>query len=568
MVVLCLYKKGMVIFMKLNGADIFAQVLIEQGVDTIFGYPGGAVLNIYDALYKNSDKISHYMTAHEQGASHAADGYARATGKTGVVLATSGPGATNLVTGIATAYMDSIPMVAITGNVGTSLIGRDSFQEVYIAGITMPITKHNFVVRHVDELADVLRSAFKIAQTGRKGPVLVDIPKDVTGAKTEFTPQSPAEIVSVGTEGDDKMLEAAQMINAAQRPVIYFGGGVTASEAGNELRELMQKAEIPATYTMMAAGVLGYGEELNLGLIGMHGCRTTNKAVDAADLVIAIGTRFSDRVALNTNEFAKFANILQIDIDPSEVNKNVAVNFSLVGDVKETLLKLLPHINSVKHEEWMKCIKEWQDSDYKPKDSDTVLKPHQIIQTACDYAGEDAVYVTDVGQHQMWATQFIKHTKTRSFLTSGGLGTMGFGYGAAIGAQLAVGKQRKVVHFTGDGSFHMNLNEACTAVSYDLPIITVIFNNSVLGMVRQWQTVFYDKRYSSTDPQRKTDFVALAHGFGAEAFRCKNIAEFDEAMKKAVELNKPVWIECIIEKDEKVLPMIPAGGTIEDIMMS
>ncbi len=554
--------------MKLNGADIFAQVLIEQGVDTIFGYPGGAVLNLYDALYKNSDKINHYMTAHEQGASHAADGYARATGKTGVVLATSGPGATNLVTGIATAYMDSVPMVAITGNVGTNLIGRDSFQEVYIAGITMPITKHNFVVRHVDELADVLRSAFRIAQTGRKGPVLVDIPKDVTGAKAEFLPQAPAVIQNTCTVLKDELEKAAEMINSAQRPVIYFGGGVTSAEAGDELRAFMEKAEIPATYTMMAAGVLGYGEKLNLGLIGMHGCRTTNKAVDAADLVIAIGTRFSDRVALNTNEFAKFAKILQIDIDPSEVNKNVAVNHSLVGDVKEILTQLLPLVNEVKHTGWMEDIAQWQESDYKPKDSDEILKPHQVIQKACEYAGEDAVYVTDVGQHQMWATQFIKHTKTRSFLTSGGLGTMGFGYGAAIGAQLAVGKARKVVHFTGDGSFHMNLNEACTAVSYDLPIITVIFNNSVLGMVRQWQTVFYDKRYSSTDPQRKTDFVKLAEGFGAAAFRCENIAEFDAAMKKAVELNRPVWIECIIEKDEKVLPMIPAGGTIEDIMMS
>ncbi len=554
--------------MKLNGAEIFAQVLIEQGVDTVFGYPGGAVLNIYDALYKNSDKITHYMTAHEQGASHAADGYARTTGKTGVVVATSGPGATNLVTGIATAYMDSIPMVAITGNVGTNLIGRDSFQEVYIAGITMPITKHNFVVRNVEELAQILRSAFRIAQTGRKGPVLVDIPKDVTSAKTEFEPQVPAQIALPPVASEESLKFAAEMINKSERPVIYFGGGVTSSEAGEELRALMQKAEIPATYTMMAAGVLGYGEQLNLGLIGMHGCRTTNKAVDSADLVIAIGTRFSDRVALNTNEFAKFANILQIDIDPSEVNKNVAVNYSLVGDVKQTLENMIQYVNSAKHPEWIESIKEWQAKDYKPQDSEEVLKPHQIIGTACDYAKEDAVYVTDVGQHQMWATQFIKHVNTRSFLTSGGLGTMGFGYGAAIGAQLAAGPNRKVVHFTGDGSFHMNLNEACTAVSYNLPIITIIFNNSVLGMVRQWQTVFYDKRYSSTDPQRKTDFVKLAQGFGLECFRCTNIKEFDEAMKKAVEMNKPVWIECIIDKDEKVLPMIPAGGTIEDIMMS
>ncbi len=554
--------------MKLTGADIFAQVLIEQNVDTVFGYPGGAVLNLYDALYKNSDKITHYLTAHEQGASHAADGYARATGKTGVVLATSGPGATNLVTGIATAYMDSIPMVAITGNVGTNLIGKDSFQEVYIAGITMPVTKHNFVVRDVNELADILRRAFRIAASGRKGPVLVDIPKDVTSGIAEFEPMAPVSVPDAPCPSNEDVLQAAQMINESDRPIIYFGGGVTASEAGDELRLLMEKAQIPATYTMMAAGVLGYGEPLNLGLLGMHGCRTTNEAVDKADLVIAIGTRFSDRVALNTDKFAKKAKILQIDIDPSEINKNIAVNFSLIGDVEATLAALLPNVQERKHKQWMEQIQEMQARDYKPKDDASMLKPHQVIGKTCEAAGENAVYVTDVGQHQMWATQFIKHVNTRSFLTSGGLGTMGFGYGAAIGAQVARGKDTRVIHFTGDGSFHMNLNEACTAVSYNLPIITVIFNNSVLGMVRQWQTVFYDKRYASTDPHRKTDFVKLGEGFGLNAFRCTNLAEFEAALEQAVKIDGPVWIECVIDKDEKVLPMIPAGGTIDDMMMS
>lgn len=553
--------------MLLTGAQIFAEVLVEQGVETLFGYPGGSVLNLYDALYHYRDKINHYMTAHEQGAAHAADGYARATGKTGVVLATSGPGATNLVTGIATAYMDSIPMVAITGNVGTSLIGRDSFQEVYIAGITMPITKHNFVVRRVEELADVLRNAFRIAQTGRKGPVLVDIPKDVTAAKAEFTPCEPLAVAPPPVPTAQEIANVAEVINKAQRPVIYFGGGVTASGAGEQLRALMEKAQIPATYTMMAAGVLGYGEPLNLGLVGMHGCRTTNKAVDAADVVLAIGTRFSDRVALNTQVFAKDAIRVHIDIDPSEVNKNVPVHYSLIGDVKEVLQQLVPQVQQTQHPEWMARIHKWQAQDYRPKDDAGRLKPHQIIGEICEQAGPDAVYVTDVGQHQMWATQYIRHVQPRSFLTSGGLGTMGFGYGAAIGATLAVGGKRRVIHLTGDGSFHMNLNEACTAVSYGLPIITVIFNNTVLGMVRQWQTTFYGKRYSSTDPQRKTNFVALAEGFGAAGYRCETMEQFTKAMQQALQQTGPVWIECVIDKDEKVLPMIPAGGTIADLLM-
>ncbi len=554
--------------MILTGAEILTEVLIEQGVDTIFGYPGGAVLNIYDTLYKNQDRITHILTAHEQGASHAADGYARATGKTGVVLATSGPGATNLVTGIATAYMDSIPMVAITGNVGTSLLGRDSFQEIYITGITMPITKHNFLVNKVEDLADIIRDAFRIANTGRKGPVLIDIPKDVTANKCEFESKKPIQVIQRYQKDMKAMKTAADMINQAQRPVIYYGGGVGLSNAEAELNELVDKAGIPATYTVMAAGALSDDKELNIGLIGMHGTRTSNHVINKADLVVAIGARFSDRVALNPKRFASEAKIIQIDIDVSEVNKNVLVDAYLVGDVKQVLTDLIPMVEEKQHPEWVEQIKEWQRHDYHPKDSEEKLRPHQVMHTISEMCGEDTVYVTDVGQHQMWAAQFLHHVHPRSFLTSGGLGTMGYGYGAAIGAQMAVkdtGKQ--VVHITGDGSFHMNLNEACTAVSYNLPIITVIMNNSVLGMVRQWQTAFYEKRYSHTDPERKTDFVKLGEAFGLKAYRATNPAEFKEALKKALNAKGPVWIECIIEKDEKVLPMIPAGGTIEDIIM-
>ena len=553
--------------MRLTGADIFAEVLVEQGVDTLFGYPGGAVLNLYDALYKYSGKLRHIMTAHEQGAAHAADGYARATGRTGVVLATSGPGATNLVTGIATAYMDSVPMVAITGNVGTTLIGRDSFQEVYIAGITMPITKHNFVVRHVEELADILRDAFCIAQTGRKGPVLVDIPKDVTSAKTEFIPKPLVHPVYETRLEKSQLARAAEMINTSKRPFLYIGGGVAASGAGEELRALARTAEIPIAYTMMAAGVMDYGDPLNLGLIGMHGCRTTNKAVNEADLVLAVGTRFSDRVALNGEQFAHQASILQIDIDPSEVNKNVTVDHSLVGDVRQTLQQLLPLVDEAKHPAWMEQVRAWQAQDYRPKDDADRLRPHQVIGKICELAGPEALYVTDVGQHQMWATQYIRHVKPRSFLTSGGLGTMGFGYGAALGAAVAAEGKRPVIHITGDGSFHMNLNEACTAVSYRLPVVTVIFNNQVLGMVRQWQAAFYGKRYSSTDPHRQTDYVKVAEGFGAKGYRCATLDEFSSAFAEALKAEGPVWIECLIDKDEKVLPMIPAGGSIEDMIL-
>lgn len=554
--------------MKLTGSQILAEVLLEHGVDTIFGYPGGAVLNIYDTLYDYRDRIKHILTAHEQGASHAADGYARATGKTGVVLATSGPGATNLVTGIATAYMDSIPMVAITGNVSTSLLGKDSFQEIYITGITMPITKHNFLVRDVADLADVLRKAFQIANSGRKGPVLVDIPKDVTGAKCEFVPAAPLPADQLPYHKDEEALQmAADLINKAHQPVIYFGGGVTLSDASEELKALMKKANIPATHTMMAAGQLRYDDPLNIGLLGMHGSKSANKSVSNADLVIAVGARFSDRVALNPKKFAPKSNIIHIDIDASEFNKNVLVDCSISGDVKAILNDLLPLVAETTHEDWLKRIQKWRDTDYKPKDSEKALKPHQLLRKVAEMTPEDTVFVTDVGQHQMWAAQYLHHCCPRSFITSGGLGTMGFGYGASIGARIGLPPEKRVIHITGDGSFHMNLNEAATAVSYNLPIITIIMDNSVLGMVYQWQTAFYGKRYASTVPDRKTDFARLADAFGAKGFRAANLAEFEDAMKQALKEKGPVWIDCAINKEERVLPMIPAGGTIEDTIM-
>ena len=553
--------------MKLTGAQIMAEVLIEQGADTVFGYPGGAVLNIYDALYEYRDKIRHIMTAHEQGAAHAADGFARATGKTGVVIATSGPGATNLVTGIATAYMDSVPMVAITGNVSTDLIGKDSFQEIYIAGVTIPITKHNFMIRSVEELAPTLRAAFEIAQSGRKGPVLVDIPKDITAAVTEFEPQTKKEHTRALPEaGEEELRAVAEMINQSERPAIYFGGGVAAADAGAALLALMNKASIPATRTLMASGVLSYDEPKNLGLLGMHGSRTANLAVDEADLVLALGTRFSDRVALNTDAFARNAKIVQIDIDQSEINKNVEVALGVVGDIGHALERLLPMVEEKLHPQWWRIIADSQAADYTPEDDDTVLKPHQVIGKICELAGEDSIIATDVGQHQMWAAQYCKRVKTRSFLTSGGLGTMGYGYGAALGAQVAF-PDRPVIHITGDGSFHMNMNECCTAVSYNLPVITVIMNNTVLGMVRQWQAAFYGQRYYSTSPERKTNYQKVAEGFGAKGYRVQNLQEFEQAFRQALAERRPCWIECPIDKDERVLPMIPPGQTIDDIIM-
>ena len=552
--------------MILTGAQIVIEVLAEQGVDMIFGYPGGSVLPIYEELYHQKHRIRHILTADEQGAAFAADGYARATDRVGVCMATSGPGATNLVTGIASAFMDSVPMVAITGNVPTGLIGQDSFQEVYIAGITLPITKHNFYVTDVNQLADILRKAFAIAQSGRKGPVLVDIPKDISTSTAEYEPE-PSQTNTYRTKiVPEQIEEAARLINQAKRPVIYCGGGVTASCAGAELAELAGKADIPVTHTLMAAGVMGYGERLNLGMLGMHGWVAANQAIAEADLVLAIGTRFSDRVAQNRRTFAGKAKILQIDIDPSEVNKNVQVDYSILGDVKDVLTALLPKINKRRHPSWMKMIEGWKQEDYHPVDSEEVLKPHQIIGIIGEMTGEEAIYTTDVGQHQMWTAQYLKHLTACNFLTSGGLGAMGYGYGAAIGAKLAK-PEKPVIHITGDGSFHMNLTEACTAVSYKLPIITVIMNNSVLGMVRQLQTYFNNGLFMATEPERETDFVKVAEGFGCIGYRATTPAEFREVFAKALKSERPVWIDCIVDREERVLPMIPPGKGVESVIM-
>ena len=549
-----------------NGAEILIDALVEQGVDTIFGYPGGAVLNIYDALYKNSDRIRHILTAHEQGAAHAADGYARATGKVGVCLATSGPGATNLVTGIATAYMDSIPMVAITGNVGTSLIGRDSFQEVYIAGITMPITKHNFVVRDVEDLADTVRDAFRIAASGRPGPVLIDIPKDITAAKCEFIPKGKVEINETYEISDEELQTVADMIAVSERPMIYYGGGVETSDAGDMLLQLQRKADIPSAHTMMAIGCIPDTEPLSLGMIGMHGTVSAAWAVERCDLLVCIGARFSDRVATNTKRFAPSAKVIHVDIDNAEINKNIGVDYAIVSDAETFLEKVMPYIKEAKHDAWRAQITEWQTKlDYVPKDDESVIHPHQMLRTVAEETPEDTIIATDVGQHQLWSAQYNGRKHVRQFLTSGGLGTMGFGYGAALGAQVAF-PDRTVVHITGDGSFHMNLNEICTAVSYNLPVITIIMNNRVLGNVRQWQTMFYGSRYSQTDPHRKTDYVKLADAFGARGFRVSNIAELRDALREAVKRTGPVLIDAQIDKDERVLPMIPAGGTVDDLV--
>ena len=555
--------------MRLTGAQIVAEVLLEHGVDTVFGYPGGTALNIFDELYKYSDRIHHYLTAHEQGAAHAADGYARSTGKTGVVFATSGPGATNLVTGIATAFMDSIPMVAITANVPDNLIGRDAFQEICITGVTMPVTKHNYFVNRIEQLAPTLREAFQIANSGRKGPVLVDITKDVTAALTEYTPEAPYEVRKNPEPDAEAVKRIAEMINEAERPVIYFGGGVAAADDGDELNALIERADIPATYTLMGAGIVGHDDPHCLGMLGMHGSVSANRAVSQADLLIALGARFSDRVALNPGGFAKKAKRVQVDIDKSEIGKNVAIDEYTICDIKDFLTMLLPMISETRHEEWDAKIKEWKESEkivHYEGEGACQLHPDEIITMACDMTDKDTIYVTDVGQHQIWAAQYVKHEKTRRFLTSGGLGTMGYGYGAAIGAQIG-NEDKRVIHFTGDGSFHMNLNEACTAVSNNLPIITIIMNNSVLGMVYQWQTIFYGKRFSNTTPERKTDFVKLAEGFGGTGYRATTPEEFEEAMKKALQADGPVWIDCVISREERVLPMIPSGKNVEDMII-
>lgn len=552
--------------MRLRGADVVMEILLEHGVDTVFGYPGGAALNLYDALFKYSDKIKHILHAHEQGASHAADGYARATGKTGVVIATSGPGATNLVTGIATAFMDSIPMVAITANVNDHLIGRDAFQEVSISGIVIPVTKHTYLVRDIANLESALRNAFRIANSGRKGPVLIDITKDVTAEEINYKPGKPLKIDSTPKFSEEEVSQVASMINISEHPVIYCGGGVAATGASELVCEMMAKADIPAAYTLMSAGCIGYDNPRCLGMVGMHGTIAANKAFDRADLIIAIGTRFSDRVALNTDKFGKRAKKIHIDIDASEINKNVVVDCGITADAKEFMEALLPKIKEKPRKEWVSQTMSWKTQTGDVKSDDAELHPSEIINTVCNMTDDDTIYVTDVGQHQMWVAQYLKHAKTRQFITSGGLGTMGFGYGAAIGAKKGCPECR-VIHFTGDGSFHMNMNEACTAVSENLPIITIIMNNNVLGMVYQWQTAFYNNRHSFTDPHRKTNFPAAAAAFGAKGYKATTPQEFEDVFAKALKETGPVWIECNIAKDERVLPMIPAGATVEEMII-
>ncbi len=552
--------------MKLTGAEIVAHVLMEQEVDTLFGYPGGSVLDIYDALYKHRDKITHYITAHEQGAAHAADGYARASGKTGVVLATSGPGATNLVTGIATAYMDSVPMVAITGNVESALLGTDAFQEVYTVGITMPITKHNYMVSRAEDIAPTLREAFSIASSGRKGPVLVDITKDAGIQTAEYEPKKPLEEAKILSVSDEDIQALVDWVQQSECPIAVVGGGTISSGASGILYDLLHKMNIPAVHTLMASGVMGCDDELNLGLVGMHGNFTANKALEMADLVLTVGFRFSDRAVLNTGRFSKDVRIIQVDIDPSEVGKNMQPHHAVVGDINLVLQKAFPMLQPAQHTQWLAQISEWRKEDYVPKDSTEFLRPHQIVQIAAELAGTDAIFTTDVGQHQMWAAQYCRRTLPRSFLTSGSLGTMGYGYGAAIGAQLAM-PTRKVLHFTGDASFHMNMNEACTAVTYKLPIISIVMNNNALGMVRQWQEIFYEGRYSASVPQRLTDYKKVAEGFGLAGYRATTPEEFKAAMQMALKEDGPAWIECVIDREEMVSPMIPAGKSVADTII-
>lgn len=551
--------------MKLTGAQIVTEVLLEHGVNTVFGYPGGAALNLYDELYKYSDKIKHIITAHEQGASHAADGYARATGKTGVVMSTSGPGATNLVTGLATAWMDSIPVVAICVNVPDSMIGRDAFQEISIVGITMSITKHNFFVNDIDELADTLRTAFQIAGSGRKGPVLVDITKDVTIAKTEYKKSKPLPLRKPNKIDEKTIKEIADLINKSERPLIYAGGGIISANASKELSDFVNEKDIPFIHTLMATGVAGTDSH-DLGMAGMHGLVSANKAVEKADLVLAIGARFSDRVALNTEHFAKRATRIQIDVDIAEINKNISVDLSCVGDAKQFLKSIMPYVRKKNRKAWKEMIASWKSKDAVRELKKSTLHPSEIMDILNEEAGPNTIYTTDVGQHQMWAAQYLEHNGARKFISSGGLGTMGYGYGAAIGAQFGKPSGR-VIHITGDGSFHMNMNEACTVVSNNLPIITIILNNNVLGMVYQWQTLFYDKRYSNTILERKTDYVKVAEGFGVDGYRAETEEEFRKAIKKALKSKKPAWIECVIDREEKVLPMIPGGGTLSDVIV-
>jgi acetolactate synthase-1/2/3 large subunit len=553
--------------LKLKGAEILVETLIEQGVDTIFGYPGGAVLNIYDALYARQDKIRHILTSHEQGAAHCADGYSRSTGKTGVCLATSGPGATNLVTGIATAFMDSIPMIAITGNVDVNLIGRDSFQEVYIAGITMPITKHNFVVRNVTKLADTVRQAFMIANSDRPGPVLIDIPKDITAALCEYEPQPPVQPIRDIPEVKDETLDMiADLIRKSERPVLYFGGGVILSDAAEIINAFVEKTKIPVCHSAMGTGVISHRNPLDLGMIGMHGTVVSSLAAENCDLLLAVGARFSDRVATKINYFAPHATIVHLDIDAAEINKNVHVDYGIVADAKDIMTRLYDRVEEKHIEPWHAQIREWRETkEYKPVSSDTCIKPHQLMGVINDNIRPDDIITTDVGQHQMWAAQYCTRTNSRTFISSGGLGTMGFGYGAAMGSKVG-NPDKTVVHITSDGSFQMNLNEIVTAVTYHIPVITVVLNNQVLGMVRQLQSVFCGKRFIATEVPKKVDYVKMAESFGAKGYSCKTLEEFEKAFREAVSLGCTCVIECIIDKEEFVLPMIPSGGTVQTII--
>lgn len=548
--------------MLLTGAEIVVECLKEQGVDTVFGYPGGTILNVYDALYKHSNEINHILTSHEQGAAHAADGYARATGKVGVCMATSGPGATNLVTGIATAYMDSVPMVAITCNVNLPLLGKDSFQEVDIAGVTMPITKHGYIVKDVNILADTIRKAFAIAKSGRPGPVLVDITKDVTANQCEYTKMPAAEMIVKERDNEADIEKAIELIKEAKKPFIYVGGGAVISGAYEEVREFAAKADAPVCDTLMGKGVYDGHDPLYTGMIGMHGTKTSNFGVSECDLLIALGARFSDRVVGNPKKFAEHAKVLHIDIDAAEIDKNIRTDVSVVGDLKKVLGRINARLEKQEHEEWIRHIMELKEKyplNYDPG----VLSCPYIMEELDRITGGQAIITTDVGQHQMWAAQYYKYSRPRTFLSSGGLGTMGYGLGACIGAK--VGSPDKIcVNIAGDGCFRMNMNELATASRYNIPIIQIVINNHVLGMVRQWQTLFYGKRYSQTVLQDKVDFCKVAEGLGCEAIRVTKKEEVAPAIEKALALKAPVLLDCIIPEDDKVFPMVPAGAPISD----
>ena len=550
--------------MELNGSQIVLEVLKEQGVDTIFGYPGGTILNIFDELYKQGDAFNHILTAHEQGAAHAADGYARATGKVGVCFATSGPGATTLVTGIATAYMDSVPVVAITCNFSTDGLGRDSFQEVDITGITMPITKHNFMVKDVNDLADTIRRAFRIAQSGRKGPVLIDIPKDITALKCEFTPMPKVEPAPAKLPKQSCFDRAVELIRNAKKPLIYVGGGAISSNVGEDFITFAEKIDAPVVSSLMGLGAFPHDHPLHVGLIGMHGHFESNKAAHDCDVLITCGARFSDRVAGNRKKFAPNAEILHIDIDAAEMDKNLVSNYHLRGDLKDVIPMLTRAIEQLDHSDWKNEINSFRRPFEQLQIGDYV-NPQTLIEKIDNATDDDAIVVTDVGQHQLWAAQSYKFNQPRTLLSSGGLGTMGYSMGAAFGAQVGCPK-KQVIMFAGDGGFHMNLAELSTMASYDIPVKMFIMNNTVLGMVRQWQKLFYENRFSDTDPHRKTDFVAVAEAFGVKGMRINTNDDIDSVLKEALEYNGPVLVDCRISPDSNVLPMIPPGGAHTDII--